>query len=99
MDYVLLLRSEARVDLLDAFHWYQNQQEGLGHDFKSCVNDAFLQLEKHPKFYKKVHADIRRVIIKKFPFGIFYVVKDNEVTILAVLHARRNPIKWKSRGR
>ncbi len=97
MDYVLLLRPEARVDLLDAFHWYQKQQAGLGHDFKLCVDNALSKLVKNPSFYKKVHNDIRRVIIKKFPFGIFYVVQENEVIILAVLHARRNPIKWKSR--
>jgi len=98
MDYVLLVRPEARTDLLDAFHWYQEQQVGLGHDFKLCVNDALSKLEKHPSFYKKVHNDIRRVIIKKFPFGIFYIVNDNKVIILAVLHARRDPLKWKSRG-
>ena len=34
MDYILLLRPEARIDLLDAFQWYQEQQDGLGHDFK-----------------------------------------------------------------
>ena len=97
MDYVLLLRPEARVDLLDAFHWYQKQQAGLGHDFKLCVDNALSKLVKNPSFYKKVHNDIRRVIIKKFPFGIFYVIQENKVIILAVLHARRNPGKWKSR--
>lgn len=97
MDYVLSLRPEVRIDLLDAFHWYQKQQLGLGYDFKSCVNDALAKLEKHPVFYKKVHNDIRRLFIKKFPFGVFYLVEGNRVIILAVLHARLNPLKWKIR--
>jgi len=97
MDYVLLFRPEARTDLLDAFQWYQGKQAGLGYDFKLCVDDALLKLKTHPTFYKKIHRDIRRVLIKKFPFGIFYIVKDNRVIILAALHARRNPLKWKSR--
>ncbi len=97
MDYILLLRPEARIDLLDAFHWYEQQQAGLGHDFKLCVDNALLKLQKYPVSYKKVYLDIRRIIIKKFPFGIFFVVEDNKVIVLAILHARRNPLKWQGR--
>ena len=97
MDYVLLLRPEARLDLLDAFLWYQDQQAGLGHNFKLCIDDALSKLVKHPLFYKKVHNSIRRIIIKKFPFGIFYIMSGNKIIVLAVLHARRNPVKWENR--
>lgn len=97
MDYEILIRSEARTDLLDAFQWYQDQRAGLGLDFKLCVDDALSKLKKQPSFYKKIHYDIRRIVIKRFPFGIFYLINNNSVIILAVLHARRDPSKWKSR--
>lgn len=97
MDYELLIRPEARADLLDAFQWYQEQRTGLGLDFKLCVDDALSKLSKQPSYYRKIHHDVRRVVIKRFPFGIFYIVTNNKVIILAVLHARRDPTKWKSR--
>jgi plasmid stabilization system protein ParE len=97
MDYELIIRPEARADLLDAFHWYQEQREGLGFDFKLCVDDALSSIERHPLTNKVVFEDIRRAIIKRFPFGIFYVVANNRIAVIAVIHARRDPAKWKSR--
>ncbi len=41
MDYELIIRPEARMDLLDTFQWYQEQRSGLGFDFKLCVDEVF----------------------------------------------------------
>ncbi|VAW76393.1 hypothetical protein MNBD_GAMMA12-2618 [hydrothermal vent metagenome] len=97
MDYELLVRPEARADLLDAFQWYQSQRLGLGFDFKLCVDEVLSALQRTPLIYKKVLKDVRRSVIKRFPFGVFYIVKDSNVIILAVVHARRNPAEWKGR--
>ena len=95
MDYEFIVRPEARTDLLDIFHWYQEQRPGLGFDFKLCVDEVFSKLQKHPTIYKKVYQDIRRAVTQRFPFGVFYIIENNNVIILAVLHARRDPAKWK----
>ena len=97
MECKLIIRPEARLDLLDTFQWYQEQRPGLGHDFKLCVDGVISKLQKRPSIYKKIHRDIRRAIIKRFPFGVFYVEDNNTVIILAVLHARRDPSNWKTR--
>ncbi len=97
MDYELIIRPEARTELLDTFQWYQEQRSGLGFDFKLCVDEVFSKLHKHPSIYKKVYNDIRRAVTRRFPFGIFYIIKNDNVIILAVLHARRDPTNWKNR--
>ena len=97
MDYELIIRPEARTDLLDTFQWYQEQRSGLGFDFKLCVDAVLSKLQKYPTVYKKIHQNIRRAVTKRFPFGIFYIIENNDVIILAVLHARRDPAKWKNR--
>jgi len=97
MTYELMIRPEAKADLLDAFQWYQTQRTGLGHDFKMCVDSVLSNLVKHPTIHKKVFQNIRRAVIKRFPFGVFYIVKDKSIVVLAVLHARRNPVEWKRR--
>ena len=97
MDYEIFIRPEARMDLLDAFNWYQEQSPGLGFDFKLCVDEVFSKLRRHPTIYKNVYKEVRRVVTQRFPFGVFYLVENNRVIVLAVLHARRDPKKWKNR--
>ncbi len=48
MDYELIIRPEARTDLLDTFQWYQEQRSGLCLDFKLCVDEVFSKLLKYP---------------------------------------------------
>ena len=97
MDYDLIIRPEARTDLLDAFHWYQSQQEGLGHDFKKCVDEVISKIRRNPLIHKAIFQEVRRSVTKRFPFGVFYIVEEERIVVLAVLHARRDPMKWKER--
>jgi toxin ParE1/3/4 len=44
-----------------------------------------------------VHKDIYRMLVRRFPFGIFYRIEDTVVIVIAVFHASRDPFKWKER--
>lgn len=46
-----------------------------------------------------VHADIRRVLLRVFPYALFYVIEENAIVILGCFHGRRDPQTWKDRGR
>ncbi len=59
MDYELIIRPEARTELLETFQWYQEQRSGLGLDFKLCVDQVISKLQKRPSIYKKIHRDVR----------------------------------------
>ena len=91
MDYKLIIRPEARVDLLDAFRWYQEQREGLGFDFKLCVDEVISIIQRNPLIHKIVFQNVRRAVTKRFPFGVFYIVEYHSDIVLAVMHARRDP--------
>jgi len=97
MDYGLIIRPEAKSDLLNAFHWYQKQKLGLGHDFKLCADEAISKFHRNPLIHQIAFQGIRRSVTKRFPFGIFCTVENQRIILLAVLHARRGPIKRKSR--
>jgi toxin ParE1/3/4 len=97
MDYELIIRPEAKVDLLDAYHWYQEQRLGLGNDFKFCVDAVISKIHRNPLIHKKIFQDVRRSVTKRFPFGVFYTVEGEKIIVLAVSHARRDPMKWKNR--
>lgn len=71
MDLPLLIRSEAEADIDEAYRWYEDQQEGLGAEFVKVLEDAFAKIRTHPEMYPLVHRNARRLLIPKFPYGIF----------------------------
>ena len=97
MDYELIIRPEAKADLLDAYQWYQEQRQGLGNDFKLCVEEVIFKIQRNPLIHRVIFQNVRRSVTKRFPFGVFYTIEDGKIIVLAVSHARRDPVKWKNR--
>jgi len=93
----LRLRSEAEEDFLRIFEWYEAQRAGLGEDFLLCVEAAFETIRENPTAFSCIQQNIRRVLTRRFPYAIFYIVEDQSLTVLGVFHCRRNPRTWKSR--
>jgi len=54
MKYDLIIRPEAKTDLLDAFQWYQEQRPGLGFDFKLCVDEVISKIQRNPLIHKVI---------------------------------------------
>ncbi len=98
MDHSVLIRPEAQADLDEAYHWYEQQREGLGSDFLLCVEEALEKIRRTPELYPMVHKELRRMLIRRFPYGLFYLVEEKTIVIVAVFHARRDPKQWPSRA-
>ena len=97
MNFDVLLRPQAELDLKDGYRWYEARREGLGTDFTLRVNEILHRLERNPEMYPVVHGEIRRAIVRRFPYSIFYVVDVERVEVLAIVHSSRNPRAWQSR--
>jgi plasmid stabilization system protein ParE len=91
------LHPEAETEFADAIHWYQSKRFDLAVDFARAVEEGITAIRGHPERQPTVHADIRRLIIRRFPYGIFYSVRPTELKVLAVYHLSRDPKGWKSR--
>lgn len=97
----LLIRPEAEVEIADAHNWYKLQAEGLSSEFLRAVDACLNSVERMPLAYPIVHKNIRRALLRKFPYGIFFVYETDEdegrVVVLACFHARRDPKVWQKR--
>lgn len=91
------LRQEAEADLSDAARWYEERQPGLGSEFLDEVRRSLSSIADHPGLYPRVSGDIRRALIRRFPFGVFYLVDEPDIVVLAVMHGSRAPSRWKIR--
>ncbi|WP_306477818.1 type II toxin-antitoxin system RelE/ParE family toxin [Methyloversatilis sp.] len=93
----ILVRPEAECDLASSYAFYQECRRGLGDDFLSSVEESFERISKNPFLYPDIHRGIRRALLRRFPYGVFYFVMDGRISVLAVLHAARNPDEWLTR--
>lgn len=51
----------------------------------------------HPAGYPAIHRDTRRGLVRRFPYAVFYRVVGEQVVVVACMHARRNPNRWRGR--
>ena len=79
-----------RADLQSAYDWYEDQLPGLGGEFREEFFRVYRKLRLGPLLYAVRFSGIRRLNVDRFPYGIFYIVKPDEVCVLAVLHASRD---------
>ena len=90
---------EAEADIEEAFVWYRHANRGLGDQFLDALEDTLSQVAAHPRAFGVVHGAIRRALLRRFPYGIFYIFEGEDVVVLGCFHARRDPTVWKIRGR
>ena len=97
MSYKLTFRPEAEIDLEKSAKWYELQKKNLGFDFLNEVEKKCSVIENTPLIFEEVYKKLRRVVIDRFPFNIFYLVEGNSIIIVAVIHGSRHPKKWQKR--
>ena len=93
----ILVRPAAAADVDEAFLWYERQRVGLGNEFLAAVQSALGDVVAHPTKYPVILRDTRRVLVRRFPYGIFYRLYGEAVVVVACMHGRRDPRRWRSR--
>jgi len=87
----------AAADIKAAYEWYEEQRSGLGDEFLTAVERAAASVIEQPEAYPVVHRDTRRILLERFPYGLYYRIRRKRVIVVACMHAARHPIRWKSR--
>ena len=78
------------LDLKIAEEFYENQSIGLGGYFKDSIISDIESLWLYGGIHSKVFG-LYRLLSKRFPYGIYYEIKDEIVIVVAVLDLRQNP--------
>jgi len=81
----------------EAYRWYEAQRAGLGDEFLAGVQTALESTLSHLEAAPIVHRETRRVLLRRFPYGIHYRLVDGVVVVVACFHAKRDPRVWRSR--
>lgn len=97
MKWVLLVRPEAEQDLASARDWYDGKSGGLGGEFLDAIAAAMRELERNPEMPRLYFRNFRRLLLRRFPYKIFYQVIGERVVIFRVLHGREEHSRYLSR--
>ncbi|MEH2360756.1 type II toxin-antitoxin system RelE/ParE family toxin [Nostoc sp.] len=97
MNYVLVFRPEVQEELNDAHSWYESQKPGLGDEFLDCVDETVNRISQMPESYLIVYGDIRRAVVRRFPYAVYYRIVSSRVIVTAIFYGRRDPKSWQTR--
>jgi toxin ParE1/3/4 len=95
MKYTISQSPAAEADVIEAALWYSLRREGLDVEFFYCVDAVVNAIERSPLQFPNVHKDIRRALVNRFPYGVYFTINNTDIIIHTVMHLSRNPRKWK----
>ena len=96
MNHPIRFKPAAERDVERACEWYDGQSLGLGGEFLDEVDAAVSRVAANPYSNQLIRGRIRRAVLHRFPYLLFYVIEPEEIVVLACLHASRDPQSWPS---
>ena len=87
----IVFRRIAKREMDESIDWYENQREQLGLELAIEIDRILQNISRNPKQFPLTRGDIRRALLRRFPYGVHYIIEDNRVVVLAVFHVKRNP--------
>ncbi|MBL7777794.1 MAG: type II toxin-antitoxin system RelE/ParE family toxin [Chitinophagales bacterium] len=97
MTYRIAFLPQVEQDVQDAYNWYELQLPGLGDDFLLSIDAAVNAIARNPLHYTIEFKNIRKAKARRFPFGIYFLIHQYTITVIAIIHLARHPKTWKTR--
>ncbi|MGQ3685500.1 MAG: type II toxin-antitoxin system RelE/ParE family toxin [Candidatus Loosdrechtia sp.] len=88
---------DAEIELSESIQYYEDVEPGLCQDFAVEVYSAVQRAIAYPRAWMVLEGDVRRALVRRFPYGVLYSEEDDGILIVAVMHLHRAPGFWKGR--
>lgn len=95
--FSLELSDDAEVDFDKSYKFYYQDSPQVADAFFKQINLGFEDIKQNPESFPVAYKDIRKFVIKKFPFVIYYRKVDTQIQVIAIFHTSRNPEIWNDR--
>ncbi len=87
----------ARAEIREARNWYFERSPLSAIAFAQTVENAIFRIREAPNTFPLADHGTRKFVLQRFPFNIFYLIRETEIVIVAVAHQKRRPGYWSSR--
>ncbi len=88
---------EAEVELFKIQEHLRGISPGLARQFNTAFQERLMDILEFPEAFPEVMPPIRRALISKQPYFIFYSIDPDAIFIYAIAHQKRDPFYWMSR--
>lgn len=100
----VVLLTEAEQEAEAAAVWYESRSPGLGYDFLTQFRESILKIAENPLLMQSVkvsgvEVDLRRCLLKRFPYQLIYLCAPDRIVVLATAHHKRKPGYWRERAK
>ena len=95
----LIFHPEAYAEMLESARYFESKTAGLGFDLINAVEESSQRILKFPASGPIERANIRKCLVRGFPFTLLYEAHSNHIFIAAVMLQHRRPGYWKDRLR
>lgn len=93
---------QAERELQSAARRYEQIRAGLGVEFLQAVELLLRRVARDAQTFPRWRDNLpfrKAVMIRRFPFVVFFQDRENEVWVFAVAHSKRRPGYWLRRTR
>jgi plasmid stabilization system protein ParE len=91
MSHTLHFRPEIEKDLITGYLWYEEKNKGLGEEFLRVFYAQLRGISENPLLFRKVRKEIRRSILKRFPYAVYFQIENQDIIVFGLFHCARNP--------
>jgi plasmid stabilization system protein ParE len=88
------ITAAAEQELDEAVEWFRQQQDGLQQRFLDEFQSTIARIQAQPEIYQELKPDIRRALMRRFPYSVIYEISEDTLLILAIGHQHRRPYYW-----
>lgn len=101
MTYTLRFLPDVEEDAIGGYAWYEAKSPGLGEEFLRLFYACSSEIRWNPLFYPKVYSEFRRRLLRRFPYAIYFTIKEDRVVVIGLFHCARDPraVKKKLKNR
>jgi plasmid stabilization system protein ParE len=98
MSLPLVFEPEVEAEVDEAYRWYERQRQGLGEDFLAAVQATLDRVQINPELPAIIYRDVRRALVRRFPYAVYYRVEPERIAVVAIHHVKRDPRRRQSRA-
>jgi plasmid stabilization system protein ParE len=95
----VVFRKQARLEFDEAGNWYEKERLGLGMEFLDEIQLLIQRIASTPEQFPMLYRDVRKAVVRRFPYCIYFRERDQRIVVLAVFHSARNPAVWQQRAK
>ena len=98
MNYRIVFSLGAKADISSAVEWYEHKDPNLAFRFMLDMRATKRRIVKYPYISTHINGTLRRAVLKRFPYYIYFSLNIDTVFVIAVVHQRRADSSWMGRG-